>query len=134
MDSTPPDRPAERAGDHDDTPWWAQGEEPDYRATLANERTFLAWIRTALALMAGSLAVIQLVTAASRVLRLAIAGYLIALAVAVTLVGYRQWRLRQWRIRLRRPLGHSPVQLLVVLAVLLLGCLIAVVAALAPQS
>ena len=134
MGSTPPDRPAERTGDHDDTPWWAQGEEPDYRATLANERTFLAWIRTALALMAGSLAVIQLVTAASRVLRLAIAGYLIALAVAVTLVGYRQWRLRQGRMRLRRPLGHSPVQFLVVLAVLVLGCLIAVVAALAPQS
>ena len=26
------------------------GDEPDYRFTLANERTFLAWIRTALAL------------------------------------------------------------------------------------
>ena len=35
--------------------------EPDYRFTLANERTFLAWIRTALALLAGSVAVVQLV-------------------------------------------------------------------------
>lgn len=45
---------SERAG-HD--------QEPDYRFTLANERTFLAWIRTALALIAGGVAVVQLVPA-----------------------------------------------------------------------
>jgi len=39
--------------------------EPDYRFTLANERTFLAWIRTALALIAGGVAVVQLVPALS---------------------------------------------------------------------
>ena len=32
----------------------ADGHEPDYRFTLANERTFLAWVRTALALLAGA--------------------------------------------------------------------------------
>lgn len=31
-----------------------EGHEPDYRFTLANERTFLAWVRTALALLAGA--------------------------------------------------------------------------------
>ena len=31
-----------------------QGEAPDPRFTLANERTFLAWIRTALALLGGA--------------------------------------------------------------------------------
>ena len=36
-------------------------QEPDYRFTLANERTYLAWIRTALALIAGGVAVVQLV-------------------------------------------------------------------------
>jgi putative membrane protein len=35
------------------------GHDPDYRFTLANERTFLAWIRTSLALIAGGLAVFQ---------------------------------------------------------------------------
>ncbi|GAB3194572.1 YidH family protein [Nesterenkonia suensis] len=34
----------------------AEGEEPDPRFTLANERTFLAWIRTALAFLAGGIA------------------------------------------------------------------------------
>ncbi|MCP2258746.1 putative membrane protein [Streptoalloteichus tenebrarius] len=33
------------------------GEEPDPRFSLANERTFLAWLRTSLALMAGGIAV-----------------------------------------------------------------------------
>ncbi|WP_143342795.1 YidH family protein, partial [Crossiella equi] len=33
------------------------GEEPDPRFTLANERTFLAWIRTSLGLMAAGVAV-----------------------------------------------------------------------------
>ncbi|WP_160286811.1 YidH family protein [Pseudomonas knackmussii] len=33
------------------------GQEPDPRFSLANERTFLAWIRTAMALLAGAIAV-----------------------------------------------------------------------------
>lgn len=33
------------------------GEEPDPRFSLANERTFLAWIRTSLAVMAAGLGV-----------------------------------------------------------------------------
>ncbi|MEU2778677.1 DUF202 domain-containing protein [Streptomyces sp. NPDC007162] len=42
-------------------PWYGEGEEPDYRFSLANERTFLAWIRTGLALLAGAVAVAQFV-------------------------------------------------------------------------
>ncbi len=34
-----------------------EGSEPDPRFTLANERTFLAWVRTALALLAGGIAI-----------------------------------------------------------------------------
>jgi putative membrane protein len=35
----------------------AEGRDPDPRFTLANERTFLAWIRTALAVIAAGVAV-----------------------------------------------------------------------------
>ncbi len=53
MPSADPNRSGEPAGE----------QEPDYRFTLANERTFLAWIRTALALIAGGIAVVQFVPA-----------------------------------------------------------------------
>lgn len=33
----------------------AEGDDPDPRFSMANERTFLAWIRTALALIAGGI-------------------------------------------------------------------------------
>jgi putative membrane protein len=69
------------------------GKEPDYRYTLANERTFLSWIRTALALIAGGIALrafseeftnewVPLVTA---VIATVLGG-------ALAVLGYRQWR------------------------------------------
>jgi putative membrane protein len=42
--------------------WLDEGEEPDYRYSLANERTYLAWSRTALSLLAGAVAIDQLAT------------------------------------------------------------------------
>ena len=41
------------------------GEEPDPRFSMANERTSLAWMRTALALVAGGVALISLATLAA---------------------------------------------------------------------
>jgi len=52
---TPPSSPSPRGSLR--TRLLRGGIEPDPRFTLANERTFLAWIRTALALMAGGIAV-----------------------------------------------------------------------------
>ncbi|HEY3465651.1 MAG TPA: DUF202 domain-containing protein, partial [Amycolatopsis sp.] len=63
------------------------GSEPDYRFTLANERTFLAWLRTALGLLAGGVAVHQLVpkpAAASAVL----AGVCVVLAAVLAATAY----------------------------------------------
>lgn len=62
----------------------APDHEPDYRFTLANERTFLAWIRTALALLAGAVAIVQLVPPFA--LHYAKEGIAVALAGASTLL------------------------------------------------
>jgi putative membrane protein len=110
------------------TRWWEEGEEPDYRATLANERTFLAWTRTALALLAGSLAVLQLSRVTPSALRLALVGYLICLGVATAAVGYFRWRSVQHRMRCRRPLGQAPYQAVIALAALMLAGLVTAIA------
>ena len=132
------DTPEQPGADRPDHPggrraWWEEGEEPDYRATLANERTFLAWSRTALALLAGSMAVVQLVTVAPYAARVALSLYLVGLAIVVTALGYLQWRSRQHRMRLREPLGRTPVQALLASAFLLLGALIAAMVVSAPH-
>ena len=51
----------------------AVGRDPNPRFTLANERTFLAWNRTAMALIGGGLAAGQLLDFDSRVARLVVA-------------------------------------------------------------
>lgn len=67
-------------------------QEPDYRFTLANERTFLAWVRTALALLAGGVAVSQ-VTDPFDISggRTALAVAAIALSAASIVLAYRRW-------------------------------------------
>ncbi|MBP0458669.1 YidH family protein [Streptomyces montanisoli] len=108
-------------------------EGPGLRNTLANERTLLAWFRTALALLAASFAVVKLTDITPHALRLAMGSYLIALAVGVVGAGYLQWRARQARIRqarIRGPdaldRGRSALSLTVALF-LLAGFVIAVI-------
>ena len=56
-------------------PWWpTDGEEPDPRWSLANERTLLAYTRTALAFLVAGLAIAASHTAADTPAWLAAAG------------------------------------------------------------
>ena len=80
------------------------GEEPDERFTLANERTYLAWIRTALALIGGGLAAGQLLEFHSRAARLIVALPPIALGAVLALTSYRRWEANQRALRLGQPL------------------------------
>lgn len=65
--------------------------EPDYRFTLANERTYLAYIRTALALNAAGLAAYQFLDPHGEHLRLFLASLLIVSAAGLAALGYRRW-------------------------------------------
>jgi putative membrane protein len=81
------------------------GEEPDYRFTMANERTFLAWIRTALALSAGGLAAISLLPDLYGSEGLGIA--LLALSFATAGSAYQRWARNEASMRLGEPLPPS---------------------------
>ena len=83
------------------------GSEPDPRFTYANERTFLAWNRTALALIAAGLAAAQFLHFNVRGLRLVIAVPLIVLGAALALASYLHWEDSERAMRLGRPLRYS---------------------------
>jgi putative membrane protein len=89
------------------------GEDPDYRFTLANERTFLAWVRTALALNAGGLAVIELlpplaVSWAREVIGIA----LVAMGSLIAATSYRRWLANERAMRQDEPLPMARTPLL----------------------
>jgi putative membrane protein len=86
--------------------------EPDVRFTYANERTFLAWNRTALALIATGVAATQLlpdlhVDGGRRILGLP----LIALGALVAVTSFRHWKANQRSMRRGEPLQRSPMPL-----------------------
>ncbi|GLP73755.1 hypothetical protein TUM20983_08650 [Mycobacterium antarcticum] len=86
------------------------GTDPDYRFTLANERTFLAWVRTGLALLAGAVALVSLVhDFGPRPLRLSITVLLLALSLVVTIGAYLRWDRTERALRENRSLPMDPL-------------------------
>lgn len=91
------------------------GKDPDYRFTFANERTFLAWVRTSLALVAAGVAVIQLFSIEGNDVEAHVIGVpLITLGCVLPLLSLRRWRDNEVAMRLERSL--PPTKLLHVLA------------------
>ncbi|TQK43521.1 putative membrane protein [Streptomyces sp. SLBN-118] len=68
-----------------------EGGTPDYRFSLANERTFLAWLRTALALIGGGFAVDQFFPELARWLRAGMALGLLGAGVFCALRAVNHW-------------------------------------------
>jgi putative membrane protein len=94
------------------------GTDPDYRFTLANERTFLAWLRTGLALLAGAIALASLVhNFGPRPLRIGITILLLALSLIVTMGAYVRWDRAERALRENRPLPTDPLPMLIVIGV-----------------
>jgi inner membrane protein YidH len=94
--------------------------EPDPRFTLANERTFLAWIRTALAVVAAAVATDALMAAEwPDVVRRPIVVLLLLAGTAISAGAALRWLGVERALRSGRPLPLSPLVPLLALVVLL---------------
>ena len=97
-------------------------EEPDYRFTLANERTFLAWQRTSLGLLAAAVALVQLVPElAIPGARRALGVLLAALAILTSGMGLLRWRQADRAMRHGLPLPRQPSPAYLGLGLILVG-------------
>ncbi len=83
---------------------YATGSEPDYRFTLANERTFLAWLRTSLALVVAAVALHALATDYSTIVVQVVAGTMVVLGAGGALLAWVRWSAHERAIRRGEPL------------------------------
>ena len=87
-----------------------EGIEPDHRFSLANERTFLAWVRTSLALMASAVAAAKLLPGHDLIwMRRTLGAILGAGGLLVALTAYGRYRAVETAIRQGRPLPSTVV-------------------------
>lgn len=92
--------------------------EPDVRFTYANERTFLAWNRTALALIATGVAATQLLPALdSNWGQWTIGVPLIVLGAVLSITSFRHWRANERAMRFNQPLPPSNIPLLLAIGI-----------------
>ena len=111
------------------------GSEPDPRFTYANERTFLAWNRTALALIAAGLAVTSLLPEFHLAYGRRIIGVpLIALGALLAFTSYRRWEDNERAMRLSEPLPASSLPRLLAGGIAVAAALAAIVAAFGAKS
>lgn len=98
------------------------GEAPDYRFSLANERTFLAWVRTALGFLAAGVGLDQLAPEfATPLIREALALLLCFFSGALALYGYLRWLRNEKAMRLKEDLPYTRVLLLISLILLVVA-------------
>ncbi len=90
------------------------GEAPDYRFSLANERTFLAWIRTALGFLAAGVGLDQLAPGfATPLIREVLALLLCLFSGGLALYGYLRWLRNEKAMRLKEDLPYTGALLLI---------------------
>ncbi|MFD9059695.1 YidH family protein [Streptomyces sp. NEAU-PBA10] len=115
--------------------WWSpariadEGDTPDYRFSLANERTFLAWLRTALALIAGGFAVDQFLPGLPDGWRIALALGLLASGVLSALRAVHHWVRCERAMRRGEdlPVSRFPAVLSLLVAVVAVAMVVVVV-------
>ena len=105
--------------------------EPDARFTYANERTFLAWNRTALALIATGVAATQLLPKLQVAWGRRLLGLpLIVLGAVVAAESLRQWRANNRAMRRGEPLPRSFMPAILAIGILVISVVAVVLASL----
>ena len=105
--------------------WMAEGHDPDPRYSLANERTFLAWVRTSLAFAAGAVAVLHVVPPfAVPGARTALGAVLAVAGLVTAVLAYWRWRANERALRLGRPVTHPRGLLVVASAVVIVAVVV----------
>jgi len=105
---------------------YAHGHEPDPRFSLANERTYLAWIRTALALVAGAAAVDALPLPLPDILQKLLAAGLGLAALLTAAAAWRGWARTERAMREGHALPANPAMVIVLVAVALAAVVLGV--------
>lgn len=103
------DAPAVSVDNLPEEPGWprwvyAVGSRPDHRFSLANERTFLAWVRTSLAMLAGGVALDTVDLDGPRGLQTALAVTLVVLGLLGAATSWVRWAAAERAMRLHAPL------------------------------
>jgi inner membrane protein YidH len=110
-------------------PRWVydSGDEPDPRFSLANERTFLAWVRTALAMLAGGVALHALHVPQTAWLRTLLVASLVGLGGVVCAFAYVRWARVERAMRMRQPLPSFGLGLAITLVLVVVAALLVIV-------
>ena len=104
---------------------YQQGEEPDPRLSLANERTFLAWVRTSVALIAAGVALEALQLPIRADFRRYSAGVFLVLGLIAPVHAWISWMRTERAMRNNRPLPAPALSGLLAVGVVVAGRLVA---------
>ncbi|HHU68073.1 DUF202 domain-containing protein [Corynebacterium sp.] len=102
--------------------FFPDGEEPDPRFTLANERTFLAWTRTSLAFLAGGIALEAFPLDLSPELKTGLAVFIIAVGMLISAGAAGRWVRVERAMRRGAPLPVPGIVPLLSFAALAASC------------
>lgn len=102
---------------------FSEGAAPDPRFTFANERTFLAWIRTSLALLAAGVALEAFVTGVPEAIRRVGAVLLVLTGIVMSVAAYSRWAACERALRRGRPLPAPTLGPIIAYAVAGVGLL-----------
>lgn len=103
---------------------FSRGSEPDARFSLANERTFLAWISTGLALISVGVGLESLASGLQPGFRTAAAVVLVLGGITCPIQAWLRWTRVETAMREQQPLPSPPLAAVLPVVVVIAGVLV----------